>query len=178
MRFSSVQFNSLSIAVHAMNDSWCKKRRRRRMVSLFWSIIRSRFPNLRTNVPDFIQLIAKKKGMVVLFFFIVCVWKVRLIIFNYEKNQCDLIRTQLIWFSILIGFCERSPWKIWCAFRTYSNSLMKRDCVFFSLSMRDLWMLTIASCPHLDFVTMFGFLLFCDCLVWLMAIGPSNGNCK
>lgn len=112
------------------------------------------------------------------FFFVVCVWKVRLIIFNYEKSQCDLIRTQLIWFSILIGFCERSPWKIWCAFRTYSNSHEARLRFFFSLAMRDLWMLTIASCPHLDFVTMFGFLLFCDCLVWLMAIGPSNGNCK
>lgn len=102
--------------------------------------------------------------------FFVCL-KVRLIIFNYGKNQYDLIRTKLIWFSILIGFCERSPWKIWCAFLTYSNSHEARLRFFISVSlflsvpMRDLWMLTIASCPHLDFVTMFGFLFFFFCFV-------------
>lgn len=96
------------------------------------------------------------------------------------------LRKKPVWFNSdaanLIFYFDWILWKIALEnLMRFSNIFQfswSAIAFFFSLAMRDLWMLTIASCPHLDFVTMFGFLLFCDCLVWLMAIGPSNGNCK
>lgn len=131
MRFGSVQLGWVGlrsaefglvkfiIYCYKCNDSSCKNERWRRMTSLFWSFIRSRSPNFQPSSSQilFIWLPWSREC----FFFFVYV-PLSSSSYNYEQKKNPMWFNSdianLIFF-LLIGFCERSPWKIWCAFLTY-----------------------------------------------------------